>query len=872
MDNSIRAFLWNLWGLPAKQARVLLTGAMALLFGMVVPSGAAAQIDTAFWFVAPNLDQAHDDRPVFMRLSTFGSPATITISQPANPYFPAQKISLSAYATSSVNLTPWIEFVENLPVNSVNNKGILVSSSAPISVYYDIASSFNGDMFSLKGRNALGQQFHVPFQNAWPNRNPSASGKDLTSSIEIVATEDGTTVTIHPSQAMVGHPAGTPFTVTLNRGQAYSCEAASPTGAAHLSGTLITSNKPIAVTTRDDSVFPNTGYCMDTAGDQLVPDRLAGVDFIVVKGYLDGPDNFYVLATEDATTVSIDSTEVAVLKEGESYRGTLSNPTAYIQTGKPAHVFHLSGFGCEVGGAIIPTIRCTGSQDASITRASSQYLALNILVPTAATGAFTFNGRAGLITADKFAPVPGTGGQWSYARISVSTADLPVGAVGSIKNSRGRFQLGLIHGDLNSTCRYGYFSDFAKNDIVLSYTPGPYCIGSSLTMTASNSSFTNLFNWTGPNGFTATTQDVTLTDLTPAASGYYVARTAGGCGNGIDSILVEVREQHAQDVEAVICAGHTYTLPSGRSVAVAGTYKDTVRYNSGCDSLVSVVQLSVKTVQTQTTPVAICAGESYITSWGLSATATGIYRDTLYYTTGCDSVIRVVELDVITAKEIRSEAAICSDDWYTLPWGGRVNTTGVYRDTIRSQGGCDSVITIASLRVDPAPVVRVTKSNDIDCLWESVQLTATGGGTYSWWPALSLSNAAISNPVANPATTTRYEVAVTAANGCTGEGSIEVYVTGSSPEKGYHVPNAFTPNGDGLNDCLGVPHWAGVNNLKLTVFNRWGEVVFQSSELSKCWDGRYKGRLQDPGVFAYFITADTDCGKVVRKGTIALVR
>lgn len=866
MDKDIRTSFARRCAAGAKRTGAVLAFSLLALLAAVYPLRSAAQTDTAFWFVAPDLNQLHADRPIYLRVSTFGSPAVITISQPANASFPVQTVSIGAYATRSVDLTAWIDAVENTPSNTVNNKGIFIRSSAPIAVYYDVANAHNGDMFALKGRNALGQQFRVPFQNAWTNRFPS-------SSIEIVATEDATSVTVTPAADIVGHPAGEPFTITLQRGQTFSCEATGYTGAAHLPGTLITSNKPIAVTTRDDSLVPDGTGCWDTAGDQLVPDRLAGHDFIVVKGFLDGADNVYVLATEDGCAVTIDGTEVAVLKAGESYRYLLTNPTASIHTGKPAHVFHITGFGCEIGGAVIPTIQCTGSQELSITRAGNQYFGLNILAPTAAVDYFTLNGQPGIITGAQFSVVPGTGGKWSYARISVSTAALPAGAVGNIKNSRGRFQLGLIQGDQSTTCRYGYFSDFAKNDIILSYTSGPYCVGSGLTVEASNSSGTNQFSWTGPNGFTATTPSITLTGLDRTASGYYVARTAGACGAGVDSILVQVREKKEQAVDALICAGQSYRLPSGRLVQVSGTYNDTVRYTGGCDSLISVVALTVKAVETQGQGVTICAGESYTTVWGARLAAAGVYSDTLRYSTsGCDSLIRTVRLGVIVPKVITHADSICSNQWYTLPWGPKVNTTGVYRDTVRSVGGCDSVITIADLRVDPAPVVRVMKSNDIDCRFESVQLEARGGLAYSWSPALALSNASIPNPVATPVATTLYTVQVTGANGCRSEGQVEVAVTGGDPQRGYRVPNAFTPNSDGHNDCFGVPHWAGVKAFSLTVFNRWGEVVFRSANVGQCWDGMYKGQRQVPGVYAYLITANTDCGKVTRRGTVALLR
>ena len=79
-----------------------------------------AQIDTAFWFVAPEVWQGHDDRPIYLRFASFDSPATITISQPANALFPTQSLNLNANDAQSIDLTPWIDMIENklLPISS----------------------------------------------------------------------------------------------------------------------------------------------------------------------------------------------------------------------------------------------------------------------------------------------------------------------------------------------------------------------------------------------------------------------------------------------------------------------------------------------------------------------------------------------------------------------------------------------------------------------------------------------------------------------------------------------------------------------------------------------------------------------------------
>jgi gliding motility-associated-like protein len=59
-----------------------------------------------------------------------------------------------------------------------------------------------------------------------------------------------------------------------------------------------------------------------------------------------------------------------------------------------------------------------------------------------------------------------------------------------------------------------------------------------------------------------------------------------------------------------------------------------------------------------------------------------------------------------------------------------------------------------------------------------------------------------------------------------------------------------------------------VQNFQLAVYNRWGEIVFQTTEPSKCWDGVHKGKVEGSATFVYVITADTQCGKVFRKGYV----
>jgi gliding motility-associated-like protein len=178
----------------------------------------------------------------------------------------------------------------------------------------------------------------------------------------------------------------------------------------------------------------------------------------------------------------------------------------------------------------------------------------------------------------------------------------------------------------------------------------------------------------------------------------------------------------------------------------------------------------------------------------------------------------------------------------------------------------------SSVTVNPLPTVTVAKSNDIDCSNASATLIATGGVNYNWTPTQGVSAANSASPIVTPVATTTYNVNVTDVNGCSKSDSVKVNVIFNPLAGGYNMPNAFTPNGDGKNDCFGIKYWGAIERLDFTIFNRWGEVIFKTSNPSACWDGNLKGIPQPSGTFVYQIRAKTACGEVYKKGTIALMR
>ena len=526
-----------------------------LLFALFLGFQASAQLDTLFWFVAPEVAQSHGDRPIVFRFATLATPATITISQPANPGFPPQVINLGANAAQTLDLTPWIDIIENKPANSVLNYGFKIKATAPIMAYYEVVTSCNcnPDIFALKGKNALGTNFIISAQTFLTNANYARSGFD------IVATQSNTSITIVPSNDIVGHPAGLPFTIVLNQGETFSAEASNIAGNLHLSGSTVIANKPIAITIKDDSMSGAPyGGCADLMGDQTIPVPVTGKEYVTLKGYLNGPDKVYVVATQNNTQLTIDGVSVGTLNTTNLYVHTQSNPTAYIQADKPIYVLHTTGFGCEVGGAIVPPVVCTGSNTVAFVRSTNEFFAMNILVPAGGENSFTLNGSAANVGPGIFQPVPGTNNNWMFAQLDGS-GFIGVQAASRLENPSAKFHLGVIHGGANSGCRYGYFSDFAAYKYEIETANDLLCSGDTLMLTTDSLPGAT-YNWTGPLGINSNGASLTLYGVVPAQSGNYIISgyNPGACELIPDTVAISIiatPNQPAISSNAPLCFG-----------------------------------------------------------------------------------------------------------------------------------------------------------------------------------------------------------------------------------------------------------------------------------------------------------------------------
>ncbi len=145
----------------------------------------------------------------------------------------------------------------------------------------------------------------------------------------------------------------------------------------------------------------------------------------------------------------------------------------------------------------------------------------------------------------------------------------------------------------------------------------------------------------------------------------------------------------------------------------------------------------------------------------------------------------------------------------------------------------------------------------------------TDGVSYIWSPSESLNCEDCLSTNATPDSSTLYFVTVTADNGCSVTDSVMVTVV---PVVAIGLPTAFSPNGDQVNDVLKV-EGAGIEKINLTIYNRYGEKMFESNDQSIGWDGKVKGKEQNPGIFVYtleYVLSSGEAGTL--KGNVTLVK
>jgi gliding motility-associated-like protein len=396
-------------------------------------------------------------------------------------------------------------------------------------------------------------------------------------------------------------------------------------------------------------------------------------------------------------------------------------------------------------------------------------------------------------------------------------------------------------------------------------------------------------------------------------------KNSAGC-DSILSLALIVNQKFRDTVTTSICEGDNYD-----GYTLSGTYTDTLVAKNGCDSIRTLF-LTVKKRSVSNITASICEGENY-----QGYTASGNYIDTLVAANGCDS-IRVLQLLVNPKKHTVKDISICEGESYFVSDSNRF-TSGTYVDSMHTVFGCDSIVT-TNLTVNPKPMAKLGEDRNL-CQGKPLSITPGVFKSYVWQDGSTGSNFTINNTgsywvrvtdndncVANDTLNVTgllpspsgflnladsicsyekldigswkiyanylwstgsdqshitienagvYSLTVTDNNGCTATESITVFP--KNCYEGVYVPNAFTPNSDGKNDVFRPLLFGNVKTYSFTIYNRFGQKIFETNNVSMGWDGTLNGIPQQADVFVWTCKYQLQGSAVEsKKGTVVLIR
>ena len=750
-------------------------GYIIILLTLSLSSVAYGQIDRDFWFAAPFLANGHDESLApgngRMCITSFADTAHITISQPAitDPssafYYPTTTLTLLPYSSTDVLISNNKGDLHRATPSKTEPHGIHIESDADVTVYYAQINN-NSELYALKGTNALGTDFLVPMQR---NRGNGYG----CSTIEVVATEPNTTVTITTKVATYLYNTPTTFTVTLQAGEVYTLQSKGSGAQDHLGGTIIHSDKPVAVNSTDDSVQAGG---QDLAGDQLVSSVLSGSEYIAMRH--NGSAEELVLYTypDAPITYTINGGAPQTLAANSAVTINLNNyadSVFYIQADTTFVAFQLTSDGAEVGGTILPQLSCTGSREVAV-RKRFLHQQLNILVKTTDTASFIINGN---IVSLPFQPIP-VAPQWSYCYVD-GTDMFDSNGVIRVRNTSAIFHMAILdYGQQGGTCSYGYFSGYNQMSMVPVTRKTEYVVGDTIQLAIEDEQLFDDVVWTYPDGsqHVGGTQQIIAKSL--ADAGYYrvTGRSKDECPLSHDYYDILIHVLQPQRYDSTICRSPAYpedtwklidTVQLGHNIlkdtmsvvdfqctsgsystayqtqitmSVTQRYHITFEYASSStahpniqlvmrDSVVSTISQAIVRSQYKTASTDFQPSESGVMQ--IKVQAGGVAnspkvsvknlviqpilprQDTLY--------LHVENCDVPCLTPIIKDSSVIErcDTLGAFSWRGRMITApGIYRDTIWSRG-CDSLYYILNLTFKhcerPCPDLQVFNTDTTVC-------------------------------------------------------------------------------------------------------------------------------------------------------------
>ena len=317
--------------------------------------------------------------------------------------------------------------------------------------------------------------------------------------------------------------------------------------------------------------------------------------------------------------------------------------------------------------------------------------------------------------------------------------------------------------------------------------------------------------------------------------------------SGCDSIVytdLSFYENPIIEYSESLCFGDS-TIVGDNIYFSTGFYIDTLESIAGCDSIV-MLNLQVFDIVEFTQEIYLCNGDSLLVGSN-NYTLAGNYIDVLESISGCDSIV-YTDLSFYENPEISQVVNLCNGD--TLSIGESLYVfPGIYVDTLSTSYGCDSIITTNLMLLETENVYESYKICEGDSLMHNL------GIFY------------------NPGT---YTFIVEIENECNYEHTLFIEVESKETCKikncKTYIPNIFSPNNDGINDLF-RPFSEVVTFEKLTIFDRWGNNLYETQERDPFWNGKFQGNDCMPGIYVYLIEGVCQNGdKIIFTNDITIIK
>ena len=310
----------------------------------------------------------------------------------------------------------------------------------------------------------------------------------------------------------------------------------------------------------------------------------------------------------------------------------------------------------------------------------------------------------------------------------------------------------------------------------------------------------------------------------------------------------------------------------------SGTYVQVIPNTAGCDSVITLHLTISKTFTEQTKT--ICEGALFFAG-GADQRLPGTYHDTLSTVAGCDSIV-TTHL-VVTQNPLPNLSAdrnLCKNNSLSVSPGSfasykwqdnstgptfTIEHAGTYWVEVRNNFNCVATDTFTILNLLEPPA-NFLKLGDSVCSYKSLELLTSGSYlSYEW-------STGAASPFIKVQTPGVYYLKVTDNNGCTGT-DFTVVVAKTNCLTGVFIPTAFSPDNNGVNDKFKPLIFGTPLQYKLVVYNRFGSIVFETTNPHLGWYGTIKGIRQENSSFVWTCSYQLE-GGIPRneKGTVVLVR